>query len=210
MAQLLLNDKFYLYYETNVMKFAKVLAALLLSVASFSASSTVITKSLPQTVNGQDFVFDFTGLSQSFTGGAKLTVTARGDFSPNTDSEFLSISAEDISFGDFTYKTNNGVGNGGGNNWTAFSAHDNQFTKSFTLSNSQLVGLLADQVLSVSALLSSQVNIFGANSKVTATFEYTPVEAGAPAQGGTVPEPGSLLLVGIALAALTAARRRKQ
>lgn len=192
------------------MKFAKVLATLLLSAASFAAHSTIITKTQTQTVAGQDFVFDFTGLSKTFTGGATLTLTARGDFSANTASEFLSISAENISFGDFTYKTNNGNGNGGGNDWTAYTAHDNKFTKSFTLSNSQLVGLLSDQLLRVNAFLSSEVNIVGANSYVTATFNYTPVDAGAPAQGGTVPEPGSLMLVGIALAALTAARRRKQ
>jgi hypothetical protein len=178
------------------MKIANTITALFLSFASLAAHATVVTQTQAQTVTGQDFTFTFLNLSKNFTGNGTLTLSARGDYSILGFDEYIVASAEGINFSNSSY-LNKDSGN-------VLGLNDTQWTRTFNLSHSQLNTLLADGKLTVKAFLSSGVDVLTTQAAVRVDFEYTPQAV------STVPEPGSLLLLGVAVAGLSVARRRKQ
>jgi hypothetical protein len=178
------------------MKIANTITALFLSFASLAANATILTQTQAQTVAGQDFTFTFANLSKNFSGNGTLTLSARGDYSTGVSDEFIVAAAEGVNFTNSSY-ANKATG-------STITANDTQWTRKFNLSHSQLDTLLADGTLTFTAFLSSGVDIISAQSAVSVIFEYSPLAV------TTVPEPGSMLLLGIAVAGLSVARRRKQ
>lgn len=181
------------------MRTSQLIIAAMFGLAVSSAQALTVSSTQAQTQDGGIYNFVFSGLSTSTSSGGSITFSARGDYSftysgPSNPIEVLTGSAEGLNFGVM------GVDNA--STTTAFSFDDNFWSKTFLLSTTDILSLITDGVLNVSVSLDSNVDLFNPGTAyVGIDFTYTPSQS--------VPEPGSLLLIGGALAALGAARRRK-
>lgn len=181
------------------MKLSQLVIAATFAVAASSAQALTVSSTQPQTQTGGVYNFTFNGLNTSAIGGGSITFTARGDYTfsfsgPSNPIEVLTGTAESLNFGV--------MGADNADTTTSFSFDDTLWSKTFLLTNAEILGLVADGVLSVTASLDQNVNLFSPTTAFLGVdFTYTP--------GNAIPEPGSLLLLGGALAALGAARRKQ-
>lgn len=187
--------------------------ALALSAGAAQAAAVSVSQTLPFTVNGEDLLFQFTGLAPSNGTGGSILIEGDGDpvVYPGLDltdspDEFVEISFDGASQGTF-----NRGGDGGATVFTTVdivAGSDCRFTQNFALSGSAFDALIADGALDVLFATSDGVSAIASEDdfvRVTLSYE---TEGGLD---GVVPLPAALpmALAGLALLGGVARRRRR-
>ena len=169
------------------------------------ASAATFVETQAQTVNGQDFVFSFTG-APAPTGAGTLEFLVRGDFSIGASlGESFAFTVEGI-------LTDAGIQATSGNVITSFVFNDNLFNDnlfqvSYGLNLAQLTALAADNTININVDYADGVNVgLSGNPFIRTTLNY------ASADMGAVPEPGTwaMMLIGFGFVGGAMRSRRKQ
>jgi hypothetical protein len=201
------------------MKIRNLVAALLAVPAFASAGNISVSDTQAFTGSGQFFNFNFNSLGAISGTDGKLTITLNGDYSTNTDLEWAKFALEDsgnLVLGGYSNWVNGISSNGvSGLSLSSYSLvpivdlNDNSRTWVFNLSNSLLNTLVADNKFKVKVTNGAEVDTYhGVDPDfIRIGLSFNGAEVANPASD--VPEPTSLALVGLGLAAL-ATRRRKQ
>lgn len=170
------------------------------------AQATLITlnDTQNQTVSGQNFTFNFSGLLASDGTGGEFILHAQGDYDGRCD-ETLSWDIDGIvsagPVGGFNDVACGGIPEQGGpfDFANVFQSFGNiEFQRTYTLSGTDLNAILADGALTIFVDLDANVGLFDPPNFVEVTLNYD-----------SVPEPATLALFGLGLAGLGFARRKK-
>jgi len=175
-----------------------------LFATSANATLITLTETQEQTVNFQDFDFNWTIDDWALNTTAELVLEVQGDFgfSDLSENESFTILLESLSLGV------HGGFEGGLGGWTSLVANNGinawRVTRSFTISAIDMINLLADETFAIAVNFNAGAHTeFGVlgnvNPYVTATVNYT--------QATSVPEPSTLAF--IALSVLGLSLRRK-
>lgn len=176
---------------------AAVTVSALALPGSVMAAPMSLTVSQPQLVDGENFSFGFGPLPGSDGTGGLLTFRIRGDFTINaTLGESYSFDLDGLfAVADLQATAANLI--------TSFDLNDNLFEQSFAIGAGAMSAIAADGLATLLVDYASGVNVgLSAAPSIQVTLSYQSVAS-------DVPEPGSLALVGVALAAATQLRRRR-
>lgn len=192
--------------------FVAAAAAAALSLVSAAALAAPVAQSQTQnlTAVGQDMTFTFNGLPAPGAGGGTILIAPGSGAIPGLDlsgafpqeDENFQVTFDGVSQGFFSCggPSNNGSTPIAGAVDNSGNFNDCVFSLPFNLTGPQLGAFLADGSLTVGVLFGDDVSTFGHNDEVVVSIRY---------ESGAIPEPGMLALMGLGLAGLGAARRRK-
>jgi hypothetical protein len=162
---------------------------------SVMAAPVSLTLSQPQLVDGENFSFGFGPLPGSDGTGGQLTFRIRGDFTIDASlGESYSFDLDGL-FAVANLQATEA------NLITSFDFNDNLFEQSFAVGAGAMSAIAADGLATLLVDYASGVDVL-AEPSIQVTLSYQSVAS-------AVPEPGSLALVGVALAAATRLRRRR-
>lgn len=195
--------------KENTMKIKMLKAALVglvLSVSSF-ANAGLITETTEQTVNFQDFSFNW-GVADWLTStSATLTIEIQGDlgYFDASIGESFELILESFNLG------THGLFNSGLNGWTELTPNAGidawHVTRDFSLTSTQMASLLNDNLFQLDINLNQGVHVsFGIlnniNPFVKASLRYS--------TGTSVPEPTTLAIFALGIMGLASRRFKKQ
>jgi hypothetical protein len=178
-------------------KITIAVAALTFIASASGASAATLTQTMNQSEPGDEFNFSFSTTEKPI-GPGTLTFLIRGDFTLDDADEFFDYRLENVFAGA-------NIRASGSNLITSYGFNDNLFSPSFSLSQSALNQLLADNVINLSVFYSADVNTgFTLAPFITATIDF----ASSPA---AIPEPATwaMMLVGFGMIGATARYRRR-
>ena len=175
-------------------------AGLILSVSGF-ANAGLITETQEQTVDFQDFTFNFNVNDWALGAVSSLLLEVQGDFSPNFPTEYFTLLVEGNNYGNWS-RDNSAT-------TSIFSSDTATLINSFSFNTADTSSFLSNNVFSFNVNFSDEVhkgwgNIgYGAAAApyVKATFRYNSV---------AVPEPSTLAIFALGMIGLASRRFNKQ
>ncbi len=175
----------------------RVAAGVLLLTAAGSASAVMITDQSAVTTGGQVFNYSFGGLSAT-SDAHVMTLFGRGDYTINAGSGAGETASWDLDglISGLVHTINTLPANVV---VTEHSLQDVSFSATFSVLGATMAALTSDGMINVTLTNSSGVNVISANSFLGFSLEPQ-----------AVPEPATLGLFGLGLAAIGFSRRRGQ
>lgn len=161
------------------------------------AAPVTISDSAVQTVDGQDFNFNFAGLPASDGTAGSLTIRIRGDFSIGASlGESYAFNLDGLlSVADLQATNANLI--------TSFGFNDILFEEIFAINGATMSAIAANGVASLLVDYAVGVNVaLSAAPSIMVTLNYQSAAVNA------APEPGSLALLVMGLVAAASARKR--
>jgi hypothetical protein len=184
----------------NVKMLKAAFAGLVLSVSGV-ANAGLITETQIQTINFQDFTFNFNVNDWVQGSGSTLLLEIQGDFTSSTSSENFELLVEGINYG--TRSRNNS------DSFVSYTRNTALLTNLFSFNIANTNSFLVNDIFSFNVNFDSGVHVsFGndgigsSNSPyVKATYTYNSV---------AVPEPSTLAIFALGLMGLASRRFKKQ
>jgi hypothetical protein len=162
-----------------------------------TANAGLITETQIQTIDFQDFTFNFNVNDWVLGSDSSLLLEIKGDFSP-VNYEYFTLLVEGLNYGHWTRDNSD--------SFTAFSSETATLTNKFTFNTSHTTTFLSDDVFSFNVNFSSEVHEFwgghdGSAPYVKAIYSYKSVD---------VPEPSTLAIFALGMIGLASRRFKKQ
>lgn len=185
------------------MKNVKTLfAGLLLVVSNFSYAGLItLSETQTQTIDFQDFTFDWVITDWVAGTSVDITIELQGDLGHSTETAL--ISAESVDFG-----THGGFSNGL-NGWTSLYSggiDSWRVMRTFTLTSAEMATILSDDLFDLSIDLSNGVHIaYGAIDNVS---PYAKVDV-TYSSTAAIPEPSTIAIFALGALGLVARRVKK-